>query len=115
MAILLQYNAEDVYTVQQLTDSTHIKIVSRALRSLIQKVCVCVCVPDEVSFMLCFQDILSQVLQILLKSKLLVGACALLTWNLTPNALSSCNTTTTREEHAIRHSLRRMPMDRLDS
>lgn len=28
MAILLQYNTEDAYAVQQLTDSTQIKMVS---------------------------------------------------------------------------------------
>lgn len=29
MAILLQYNTEDAYAVQQLADSTQIKVVSR--------------------------------------------------------------------------------------
>lgn len=32
MAILLQYNTEDSYTVQQLTDSTQIKTVSTVAR-----------------------------------------------------------------------------------
>lgn len=32
MAILLQYNTEDSYTVQQLTDSTQIKTVSTTLQ-----------------------------------------------------------------------------------
>ena len=32
MAILLQYNTEDAYAVQQLTDSTQIKMVFQPLR-----------------------------------------------------------------------------------
>lgn len=37
MAILLQYNTEDSYTVQQLTDSTQIKTVSVQTHTHTQK------------------------------------------------------------------------------
>lgn len=73
MAILLQYNTEDSYTVQQLTDSTQIKTVSAHTPFKINDCSAThfLSAPDFLMFYL--QDILVQVLQILLKSKLLVS------------------------------------------
>lgn len=93
MAILLQYNTEDSYSVQQLSDSTQIKTVrphtcaplccSHGGVGRIKFVSLfdgkakwdAACVSSL--FPAPFQEILIQVLQILLKSKLLVSrACA---------------------------------------
>lgn len=80
MAILLQYNTEDVYTVQQLTDSTQIKIVSISHHPYFTKHLFDIFKYEKVMFFFLMyifffilQDILVQVLQILLKSKLLVS------------------------------------------
>lgn len=71
MAILLQYNTEDSYTVQQLTDSTQIKTVSSSFG--LSPLWLIYFGLSKSSLLVPFQDILIQVLQILLKSKLLVS------------------------------------------
>lgn len=101
MAILLQYNTEDMYTVQQLADSTQIKTVRRCTSATLRGRALTAPPTAEITplfhldmfpemlfyncqylskvlklffFSFHFQDILVQVLQILLKSKLLVSA-----------------------------------------
>lgn len=75
MAILLQYNTEDVYTVQQLTDSTQIKMVSSSNHTYLTELLFGLMSTTKSNLLSFFppQDILVQVLQILLKSKLLVS------------------------------------------